>query len=82
MNEEKQKGITIGVVGHADHGKTTLRHTVSEINTHIGKQLAKEAGELSLADEILAIKARLANKKLSMRALRRAEARKLKPKYK
>lgn len=82
MSEEKQRGITIGVVGHVDHGKTTVRHTVAEINTHIGKQLAKEAGELSLADHILAVNVNLAKKQQSTRTIRRAEARKLKPKYK
>ena len=76
----------VGVIGHIDHLNTTYIPKVSieeEIADLKGKaEFFKIDAPKSLANIIETTTANLKGKQLSARALRRAEARKLKPKYK
>lgn len=81
-----EKKVTVGVIGHVDHGKTTLSaviHTAEDlVHTSVPEEYKLPFNGRSLADAILDVNAQLAKKPQSARALRRAEARKLKPEYK
>lgn len=70
----------VGIIGSNNLTGTPL-HSVSPTAIPFRVHAIEDLKQAILADEILATKAHLAGKKLSMRALRRAEARKLKPKY-
>lgn len=96
--KDNTRKVTVGVIGHIDHGKSTLTEAIhrASLNTSYPKKYTSQelqsvinntieahilTNNKNLADSIIETTANLKGKQLSARALRRVEARKLKPKY-